>query len=377
MYGKILSLTATMVLAGPALADQSDVTIYGVLDSMVRVTTNEARGDGVVGNKLNLGDGGALQGSRLGFSGQETLNERSSALFKLEMGFKSNSGASDQQGQLFGRQAYIGLNHSDWGEIDLGRQYGVAFDVLANYDPVGMGNLPETQWQLLLTGVRFDHALKYSNQWSNFRVELQYAPGGGSGSNRIGSTSGLGLNYTSGPVGAGAFVQQSFDANTNRLNVIGVGTSYLLDTSTFYLNYFEARRDPGFQKSVNNSSGPLANTSLLGNRDNLLQRVDHVVTVGVQYKATPVITYTVGYMKDLVKNELSSGSSGQISTSYALINYAFSKRTDIYAGIDHTRVGGGESDQGSQTNTLLQFAGVPLLGHSTRSGLGIGLRHSF
>lgn len=378
MYQKILLLTATMLVAGPTLADSSNVTIYGVLDSMVRYTSNEARGAGnAVGSKLHLGDGGALQGSRLGFTGKETLDDQTSALFKLEMGFKSNSGALDQQGQLFGRQAYVGLNNSNWGEIDLGRQYGVAFDVLANYDPVGMGNLPETQWQLFLTGVRFDQTIKYRNHWSDLNVELQYAPGGGSGSDRIGTTSGLGLTYASGPVGAGVFVQQSLDANARRLQVLGAGTSYLLDTTTLYLNYFEARRDSGFQKSANNSSGPLANTSLLGNKDNLLQRVDHVLTAGVQYKATPVITYTLGYMKDLVSNETSSGNSGQISTSYALINYAFSKRTDIYAGIDHTRVSGAEVDQGSQTNTLLQFAGVPLLGHGSRSGVGVGLRHSF
>lgn len=369
---------AALLVTSQALAQEPTVTVYGVLDSMLRLTTKEARGDGTaVGNNFQLGQGGALQGSRLGFKGQESLDDLTSAVFKMEMGFKSDSGASDQQGQLFGRQAYVGLINTHWGEIDLGRQYGMAFDMLSNYDPVGMGNLPETQWQLFLTGVRFDHTIKYTNHWGPFGVELQYSPGGQSGSRRVGTTSGLGLTYASGPASTAVFIQQSLDAQANKLTIAGAGTSYLIGPGIFYLNYFDARRDPGFEKSPNNGSGPLANTSLLSNPSNLRRRADRVVTAGLQFKASPVVTTTAGYMKDLVENETSSGNSGQISTTYVLVNYAFSKRTDVYAGLDHTRVSGGEIDQGLQTNTLLQFVGVPLLGQRSRTGLGIGLRHSF
>ena len=378
MTVKTLTLVTSLLVTWQAVAQESAVQVYGVLDSMLRLTTNEARGDRTtVGNKLQLGQGGALQGSRLGFKGQESLDDFTSAVVKLEMGFKSDSGSTDQQGQLFGRQAYGGLINAQWGEIDLGRQYGMAFDVLSNYDPVGMGNLPETQWQLFLTGVRFDHTIKYTNHWGAVGVKLQFSPGGQSGSFRVGSTSGLGIIYASGPASAGVFVQQSLDAQTNKLSIAGAGASYLVMGTTFYLNYFDARRDPGFEKTPNNSGGPLANTSLLNNPNNLRQRNDRVLTVGLQVKATPDITYTAGYMQDLVDNETTSGNSGQISTIYALVNYAFSKHTDIYAGLDHTRVSGGEIDQGLQTTTLLQFVGVPLLGQRSRTGFGIGLRHSF
>lgn len=375
---KFVTLIASLAATSAFAQQQSNVAIYGVIDTMVRYTTNEVASDGSTGNnQLTLGDGGALQGSRLGFKGEEGLGGGTSAVFKLEMGFLSNNGESDQQGQLFGRQAYVGLKDKTWGELDAGRQYGVAFDTLGNYDPVGMGNMVENEWQLFLMGVRFDNTLKYTNMIGPVSVEAQYSIGGQAGSNQVGSTAGLALNYMTGPFAIGIFDQQSYDADSNKLNVAGIGASYGIDALTLYLNYFNAKRDAGFQKAPNNSGGALANTSLMGNADNLLQRKDDVATIGLQYKATPSIVYTLGYMTDSVGNETSAGNDGKISTGYALVNYYFSKRTDIYLGVDYTKVSGGEIDDGSLTNTVLQFAGAPLGGKTNRTGVSIGLRTNF
>lgn len=377
MNKKIFTLVIASLTATQTYAQQSNVSIYGVIDSMVRYTANEVNSDGGVGSKTQLGQGGALQGSRLGFTGEENLGGSTSALFKLEMGFTSNDGSSDQQGQLFGRQAYVGLKDNSMGEIDVGRQYGVAFTTLDSYDPVGMGNMPENEWQLFLMGVRFDNTVKYSNDWGPVHAEVQYSLGGQAGSSEIGATKGLGLTYTNGPFSVGAFGQQSTDANSHKLNMGGIGTSYNLDATTLYLNYFNSKRDAGFAKAANNSGGALANTSLLGNADNTLQRTDDVITAGLQYKFSPAIVYTLGYMADSVKNESSSGNDGRITTAYALVNYYFSKRTDVYFGVDYTKVSGGEIDNGSQTNTLLQFAGAPLGGNTSRTGIALGIRTTF
>lgn len=372
---RVLTASIAMIAAVQAHAQESSINMYGVIDSMVRYTTNEAGPNGT-GSKIQLGEGGALQGSRLGFMGEENLGNSTAALFKLEMGYTSNSGESSQQGQLFGRQAYVGLKDNVWGELDVGRQYGVAFDTLGNYDPFGMGNMPENEWQLFLMGVRFDNTLKYSNSWGPVRAEVQYSIGGQAGSGQIGSTSGVGLTYTEGPLSLGIVGQQSIDQNSKKLNVAGVGANYEIGSTTLYLNYFNAKRDGQFAKS-DDSSGALANTSLLGNADNLLQRTDGVTTVGVQYRATPSTAYTLGYMVDSVKNETTSGANGRISTAYAVVNYYLSKRTDIYFGVDYTKVSGGEIDNGAQTNTILQFAGAPLDGMTSRTGVAIGLRTSF
>ena len=377
MSKKILTLFITSLAASQAFAQQSTISMYGVIDSMVRYTTNEVIDADNVGSKVQLSQGGALQGSRLGFQGEESLGASAAALFKLEMGFTSNDGNSDQQGQLFGRQAYIGLKDKSLGEIDVGRQYGVAFTTLDGYDPVGMGNMPENQWQLFLMGVRFDNTLKYSNDWGPVHAEVQYSPGGQAGSNELGTTKGVGLTYTSGAFSAGVFGQQSVDATSRKLNVAGAGSSYNIDSTTLYVNYFNSKRDAGFAKAANNSGGALANTSMLGNADNDLQRSDSVLTAGLQYKASPAIVYTAGYMVDSVKNETSSGNDGRISTTYALVNYYLSKRTDIYLGADYTKVSGGEIDNGTKTNTLLQFAGAPLGGNTSRTGIAVGFRTAF
>jgi len=377
MNKKAFTLVLSSLAATHAYAQQSTVSIYGVIDSMVRYTTNEVTADGSVGNKIQLGQGGALQGSRLGFKGEEDLGGGTSALFKLEMGFNSNDGSSDQQGQLFGRQAYVGLKNNTFGEIDVGRQYGVAFTALDGFDPVGMGNMPENQWQLFLMGVRFDNTVKYSNDWGPVHAEVQYSLGGQAGSLEIGATKGLELEYANGPFSVGLVGQQSIDANSHKLNLAGIGSSYNIDATTLYLNYFNSKRDAGFAKAANNSGGALANTSLIGNAENTLQRTDDVITAGMQYKSSPALVYTVGYMVDAVKNESSSGNDGRIATSYALVNYYFSKRTDIYFGIDYTKVSGGEIDNGTQTNTLLHFAGAPLGGNTSRTGVAIGIRTVF
>ena len=378
MNKKVLALCATSLVASQTYAQQTtNTTVYGVIDSMVRYTTNELISGDSVGSKVQLGQGGALQGSRLGFKGEENLSAGAAALFKLEMGFTSNDGSSDQQGQLFGRQAYIGLKDAALGEIDVGRQYGVAFTTLDDFDPVGMGNMPENQWQLFLMGVRFDNTLKYSNDWGPVHAEVQYSIGGQAGSSQVGTTKGLGLTYTNGPFSIGGVAQQSVDANSLKLNLTGIGSAYIIDATTLYLNYFNAQRDAGFAKAANNSGGALANTSLFGNANNTLQRTDDVITAGVQYKATPAMVYTAGYMTDSVRNETSSGNHGRITTSYALVNYYLSRRTDIYFGLDYTKISGGEIDNGAQTNTLLQFAGAPLGGHTSRTGVALGFRTVF
>jgi len=146
LAGLVASLAATGAFA------QSSVTVYGVIDISANYTTNQNKaGDAVwsLGDSGAIGDAGqgAMSGSRLGLKGEEDLGGGSKAIFKVESGFTVNNGQSDQQGQLFGRQAFVGLKDKSMGELDFGRQYGLAFKVFANYDPLGQGNATENKWQ--------------------------------------------------------------------------------------------------------------------------------------------------------------------------------------------------------------------------------------
>lgn len=373
LFTAISALTGAVATNG-AFA-QSSVTMYGVIDTIVRYTNHEVRANGTRGSNTQL-EQGVFQGPRIGFKGVEDMGGGNAAVFQLEMGFQSDTGESDQQGQLFGRQAFVGLKNKEWGEIDLGRQYGVAFDVLGNFDPLGMGNLPENAWQLFLIGVRFDNSIKYTNTWGPVTAEVQYSFGEQAGSTSIGSTTGLGLTYDNGVFSIGVFDQLSKDADSNKANIAGIGASLETQPFIFYLNYINARRDPGFSIAKSRSGGPLANTSMLGNAGNTLRRTDNVVTAGMIYQATPALAYTLGYMTDFVRNESSAGNSGRLSTLYAVADYNLSKRTDVYLNLDYTRVSGGEVD-GVGTNTVLQFVGAGLGGGKNRTGVSVGLRHKF
>lgn len=369
MNKSLLALAVLATFSTAALA-QSNVTVYGVIDTAVRSTTNA---DAAGGHQISLGNG-IFEPTLLGFKGTEDLGSGSAAVFDLEAGFGSSTGVSGQQGQLFGSQAWVGLKNGSLGEIDAGRQYGLAYQALGTYTPLGrgvftaQGNAPEIAWQQGLYGVRFDNSLEYTNNFGPVKAQLQYSVGGVAGATSVGATEGLSLVYANGPINLGGVYQQSKDANSNNLTVLGLGGSYAAGPATLFLSYFDAKRDPGFGTSANLSGGPLANTNLMANTNTLLQRNDDVWTTGLVFQATSALAYTLGYMHDGVKNDSDLGNSGRVSTVYAVADYNLSKRTDVYFEIDHTTLGGGEV----ASNDVLSIPGG-----NERTGLAAGLRVKF
>jgi predicted porin len=119
---------ATAILAtfaGTAHA-QSSVTLYGLVDAGITYVNHaNAKAQDLV----QYGDGVA-QGSRWGLRGSEDLGGGLKAIFTLENGFNSGTGALGQGGALFGRQAYVGLAQDGVGSLTLGRQYSFSTDYL-------------------------------------------------------------------------------------------------------------------------------------------------------------------------------------------------------------------------------------------------------
>lgn len=368
-------LSATGLLLATGAMAESSVTTYGLIDTSIRYTNNQIKPNGGTGHLLQFSQG-AFNGSRLGFKGQEDLGNGMAALFTLEMGLNLGNGQSEQQGQLFGRQAFVGLQDKKLGTVTLGRQYGVGFDFLGTFDPLSTGNLAENAWQLSVTGIRFDNTLKYTNTWGPVTAEFQYSFGQQPGSNKEGSTYGLGLTYANGPLNIGGFGQESRDADSNKARVAGIGATWNIQPATLYLNYVASRRDAGFTTSPAGGGGPLANTSFINNTGNALRREDNVVTAGVTYQASNNMNYILGGMTDSVKNENSAGQKGRLWSVYAIADYALSKRTDLYVQVDYTKVRDGEVD-GLGTNTLMQASGAGLGGKTSRTGVALGFRTKF
>ena len=121
MKKTLLAMAALAAACG--VQAQSNVTIYGVLDSGVEHLTNV----GATRSGLTRMPGlGVSVPSRLGFRGTEDLGGGLKAVFTLESGFGTDTGTLNQGGRFFGRQAFVGLSGS-WGAVTLGRQYSMLF----------------------------------------------------------------------------------------------------------------------------------------------------------------------------------------------------------------------------------------------------------
>jgi predicted porin len=131
MKKSLIYLGIPMYVASVAHA-QSNVTLYGIIDTGVNYTNNVQTAKTATGLKggsqVAMIEGGSagLQGSRWGLRGTEDLGGGLKSLFVLESGFYSNNGALTQGGAMFGRQAYVGLSNSI-GTLTLGRQYDPGF----------------------------------------------------------------------------------------------------------------------------------------------------------------------------------------------------------------------------------------------------------
>lgn len=117
-------MSVLSTFAGVAHA-QSTITLFGVVDEGFNFTNNAG------GHQLYALSGGDAEGSRWGPNGTEDLGGGLSAILRLENGINVDSGKLGQEGQEFGRQAFVGLSSATAGTLTLGRQYDSVVDYLA------------------------------------------------------------------------------------------------------------------------------------------------------------------------------------------------------------------------------------------------------
>jgi len=126
------TLLAAALLAGfaGAASAQSSVTLYGLVDGGLRyaqVSRNNLDGTNNVGLAY-----GQQSGNRFGMRGVESLGNGNNAIFMIESGFDLGNGTSQQGGRLFGRQAWMGVENTAWGQVRLGRMINLTTDYLVN-----------------------------------------------------------------------------------------------------------------------------------------------------------------------------------------------------------------------------------------------------
>lgn len=355
MIRRLIAVAGLLMVFSLANA-QSSVTLYGVIDIGPAYRTHvNAAGDHTfsLGDSSAIGDGGngALVGSRFGIKGTEDLGGGTSALFQLENGFTANSGTAAQQGQLFGRQAFVGLEDTTLGKLTMGRQYGLGTNLLFTYDPLGWGDVIANEWEAYLVGVRFDNSIRYTKVFAPITLEVQYTLGGQAGDINEGKAIAADLRYLNGGLNIAGLAQEASDAHDHNAMAFSFDSNYTFDADTLILNYVTTNYDPGFARSPNLSGLPLANTGFISNGSNTLKRTDHLWTLGNKYNISPSVLFTLGYMHDNITNASAAGN-GMLSTFYAVLSKALSKRTDVYVAADYSRAGGQADVKGVTTNGI-------------------------
>lgn len=335
---RLFACGAALAMTCGSASAQSSVTLYGLIDQAVRFQSNAG------GNSVALNEG-AINGNRWGLKGIEDLGGGLKAVFQVESGFNIANGKSDQQGQLFGRFAWVGLQSDTLGTLKLGRQYGGIYNFYAfNFDPIGGGNINAVDWSLFLTGIRFDNTAQYENRFGPVSLQVQHSFGGQPGSNAAGSTTTAWLiyNFTGGKVGiAGA---QSKDGGGHKLLVGSVGGTYAWGPVGLYLYAIDARRDAGFTVAASGTTGALANTNIISNVTTAAgtqtsARDDVFVRVGASYQPVAQWRFIASYAYNHANN-VSPGRNGTIQTVYGIADYILSKRTDVYLEADHSHLSG-------------------------------------
>jgi predicted porin len=110
--------------AGAAHADDS-LTLYGLIDAGVgsysHMGASAANPNGSTATGI---ESGGLVPNIWGLKGKEDLGNGTKVIFDLEGSMSPNNGAigGNSNGNLFGREAYVGLDGDSWGTVKVGLQ---------------------------------------------------------------------------------------------------------------------------------------------------------------------------------------------------------------------------------------------------------------
>jgi predicted porin len=357
--------------AATAAQAQSSVTLYGLIDAGVTYVNSTKTATG--GHSLIAQQDGAtagLSGSRWGMRGNEDLGGGLAAIFVLEGGFSYNTGASGQGGDLFGRQAFVGLSSTQFGTVTLGRQYDTGVDLLQPLAAYGTwGNLTSHAGDIDNIGNlnRINNAVKYvSPTYAGLKFTGMYSFGGVAGDTSHNEVYSLGAAYAMGPVKLAAdylyakdpnsgFFAMNPGASTTGSNfggthlaysgfstaggeqIIAAGGNYVFGPATLGLIYSNIRF---------NNLGTVANAGTNAFHTGADASFNDV-EANVKYAITPSII--AGFSYNFTKgNSITTTSGIETGATYNQFNlgvdYLLSKRTDVYllgiyqhaSGIDST-----------------------------------------
>ncbi|MGB7193986.1 MAG: porin [Collimonas pratensis] len=345
---KLSLLVAILLAPGINASAQTNITLYGRVDTGVRYSTHQD----IAGDNLAEITSGAASGSRWGLRGSEDLGDGMKAIFMLESGFEPDTGKLGQGGRLFGRQSWMGLS-GKFGALTLGRQYSPAYNVEFANEPFGWANLyePAFIYDNYTGGNRWDNSVMYAGKFGNVSTVLMAGLGEQAGNQRSNRNLGGSFGYAAGPLTVSAGYQEARDSTGMRAHKVWTaGGTYVLKPFKFFLSYLNHRSDTSVQKN-------------------------DVLATGLSYAIAPQLDLIAAYYLDHQRD-----LDGKKSTFAGMLNYKLSVSTNVYVEADYSRINAGYAsnvfDQYAFPSTK-DAAGNVTSFVNNRSSVIVGVRHQF
>ncbi|MFJ3057228.1 porin [Herbaspirillum sp. NPDC087042] len=353
--------SALGMVAGPGVAQTSQVTIYGILDIGPTYVSNQ-------GGKSNWRmDAGTLQQSRIGFRGTEDLGGGYAAFFALENGFNLDDGSMATANVLFSRDSRVGLK-GGFGSVSLGRQSNATVDAIAPYaasmlayGPSYLSTHPGDHDRVL--NIPTDNSVKYTTaSLGGFTGIVTYGFGEQAGDNKQNSTRNAGLSYVNGPLSLGAAYLWASGSN--------VTNAALLSTSS---NPFGATGSGDVLRSVAlGGSYQFERVFVHGNATQsnfgLSNRTARTYEIGSRWNLSDALVLGADYSHTDVRAQ---AGLNIVSLSAA---YYLSRRTNLYVVAANENVSGTNA---AGTPLTAQLFTMSASSGSTQRVLHLGVRHTF
>ena len=360
-----LAMAAALAATGGLAQAQSSVTIYGTVDAAVEHLSNAPTGS--VTRVPGLTGGSAP--SRLGFRGTEDLGGGLRAVFTLEQGISVDSGALNQGGRAFGRQAFVGLSGA-WGTVSLGRQYSMLFWSQLESDILGPAMFGSGSLDSYLPNARVDNAIAYRGSFDGVTVGATYSLGRDS------------VNAGPSPAGTNCAGESGTDSKACRqwsllakYDAAQWGLSAAVD---------EIRGGTGAFGGLTSSAMTDRRSTVAGWAQwgsvkwgaGLIARRNEASTstprstlwyLGAAYPITPQFVVDGEVFKLDYKNSANQATLWALRGTYHL-----SKRTAVYATVGHIA-----NDGTLALSVSNAAAGAAPAAGGSQTGIGMGIRHTF
>ncbi len=416
---KILTLSALALAASTAMA-QSGVTIYGVLDVGVTQVS------GLKGGSLKQLSSGIMDGSRLGFRGNEDLGGGYRAIFTMEHRLEVDTGGISNRppsasqlpdrvssatrlglpgalqpvvtgvagnigntigvnlaGNYWDRQIFAGLV-TPVGAILAGRQYTPAYEASATFDALGTQSaLAFGQVASIPTSIdiRVSNAVVYRIQQGGFSASAMVAAG--EGSTTTGRLIGVNGIYKGSAFSVGVgYNERKNEKEQKSLTSTVLGATVNLGPGAVYLQYVQVKDDnptglsgiaasvtPALTAVVGAAAAPATAAAVQNAFVNAFKQDGVGMHLGYRM-TTGAHTFYTAYNKFNDKRP----ANADVNSYGVAYSYALSKRTDINAAVarfNNSANAQAAPGAGGYLGGVTSAAGVD------STSVALGLRHRF